>query len=170
MRHTAVAVERGTCYGQSDVDLLPSHPEEFAACRKKLEGLTFDKVFVSPLSRCVRLATACGYADAVREGRIKEIDFGEWEMKRYDEIKDPRLYEWYKDYVNIQPTGGESFQQFYQRIAGFLDELKQQPYEQVMLFAHGGVLVCAQVYAGQLDLEHAFDAVPPFGSLISITI
>lgn len=170
MRHTSVNVPRGTCYGQTDVDLMPTYPEEFEACRQRLVGLHFDAVFTSPLSRCTRLATACGYPDAHRDDRLKELNFGEWEMQRYDVISDPRLQEWFDDYLNISPSGGESFRQLYNRVVDFLEELKSSRYDSVMVFAHGGVLVCAQVYVGLLPLKSAFEAVPSYGSLIEIEI
>ena len=30
-----------------------------------------------------------------------EMNFGEWEMMRYDKITDPRLQEWYADFMNV---------------------------------------------------------------------
>ena len=57
-----------------------------------------------------------------------------------------------------------------ERVSRFLDELRQQPLERVVVFAHGGVLVAAQVYAGLVTPEQAFAALPPFGGLVHITI
>ena len=110
IRHTSVDVPRGVCYGQTDVPLKSTFTEE-AEVVKGLLSLhePFDAVYTSPLSRCRHLATHCGYSDAMRDDRIMEINFGEWEMQAYDEIKDPRLQEWYDDYLNVAATGGESF-------------------------------------------------------------
>jgi alpha-ribazole phosphatase len=116
------------------------------------------------------LATYCGYADAQRDDRIKEINFGEWEMKPFDVINDPRMQEWFEDYLHVAPTGGESFLEQYQRVAAFLDELKKKPYGRVAVFAHGGVLLCAQIYAGMVKLEEAFNALTPYGGIISLNI
>lgn len=91
IRHTSVAVPQGTCYGQSDVPVKDSFEEEATAVLRQIKDIRFDKVYCSPLSRCVKLAAYCGYPNAEREERIKEIDFGDWEMKKYDEIEDPRL-------------------------------------------------------------------------------
>jgi len=93
IRHTSVAVPQGTCYGQSDVPVKDSFEEEATAVLRQIKDIRFDKVYCSPLSRCVKLAAYCGYPNAEREERIKEIDFGDWEMKKYDEIEDPRLQE-----------------------------------------------------------------------------
>ena len=171
IRHTSVDVPAGVCYGQSDVPLRLTFESEAAACREQLQSLApFDAVFTSPLSRCVRLATFCGYPDAVREPRIMEINFGQWEMKRFDEIQDPRLQEWFADYLHVAATDGESFEMQYHRVSSFLDELKQQPWQRVALFAHGGVLISAQIYAGVLTPEEAFGALSPYGGIIHISI
>jgi alpha-ribazole phosphatase len=172
IRHTSVAVEPGICYGQSDVDLRPTFEEEAAVSRSRIEGLHFDRVFTSPLSRCVRLATACGYADARRDDRLKEINFGDWELQRFDEITDQTLEEWYKDYLNVRPPHGESFYDQLHRVSDFLEELRRigQPDDRVLIFAHGGVLICAQLFAGVVSPEHAVEALTPYGDMIEIEI
>ena len=171
IRHTSVGVPLGVCYGQTDVPLKDSFEQEAAVTKKSLEPLgPFDKVYCSPLSRCVKLATYCGYPDAERDNRIKELNFGAWEMQKFDEIKDPRMQEWFDDYLNVPVTDGESFMQLYQRVAAFLDDVKKKPYERVAVFAHGGVLLCAQAYAGLVKFEEAFSALTPYGGVITIKI
>ena len=71
------------------------------------------------MSRCMELARFCGYADAVKDDRLKEMNFGEWEMKAYDDIRDPRLQEWFDDYINVAPTGGESVSDQKERLESF---------------------------------------------------
>ena len=171
IRHTSVDVPAGVCYGQSDVPLRPTFESEAAVCCEQLHALApFDAVFTSPLSRCVRLATFCGYPDAVREPRIMEINFGQWEMKRFDEIHDPRLQEWFADYLHVAATGGESFEMQYYRVSAFLDELRQQPWQRVALFSHGGVLISAQIYTGMITPEEAFGALSPYGGIVRIEL
>ncbi len=170
MRHTAVDVPAGMCYGQTDVPLRPTFPEEAKKCAEQLQNLHFDAVYSSPLSRCTRLATACGYATAKHDHRIKELNFGEWEMQYFSQIKDPRLQLWYEDYIHIRTTGGESFIDQYNRVSQFIKELQEKQYENVLAFTHGGVLICAQIYAGVISMENAFDKVPPYGSLIILEL
>ena len=123
IRHTSVDVPPGVCYGQTDVPLKPSFEQEAAVTKENLKVyLPFDHVYTSPLTRCVRLASYCGYPDAERDRRIMEINFGDWEMKPFDRNDDPRLQEWYADYLNVVATGGESFAMQYQRVSSFLDE------------------------------------------------
>ena len=171
IRHTSVDVPQGTCYGQTDVPLKPTFEQEAAVTLENLNTYTpFDQVYTSPLSRCTRLATYCGYPDAERDPRILELNFGDWEMQCFDEIKDPHLQEWFDDYLNIPATNGESFFMQYNRVSDLLDELKTKPYQRVAVFAHGGVLVCAQIYAGLLKIEDAFTSLTPYGGIVRIVI
>lgn len=171
IRHTSVDVIPGTCYGQTDVPLKASFPEEAARTKAALEEYgTPDHIYTSPLSRCTLLAEFCGYGNAERDGRLMEINFGEWEMQRFDDISDPRLQEWYADYLNVPATGGESFMVLHQRVCAFLDELRLKPWRRVVIFTHGGVLLSAQVYAGIIRPEEAFDHQTPHGGIIRIEL
>ena len=171
IRHTSVNVPQGTCYGQTDVPLNPSFEQEASITLENLKTYApFDYVFTSPLSRCTKLATYCGYPEAIRDSRILEINFGDWEMQKFNEIKDSRLEEWFDNYLYVPATNGESFSMQYQRVADFLDELKEKDYKKVAVFDHGGVLICAQIYAGIMKLEEAFTSLTPYGGIISIEI
>ncbi len=170
IRHTSVDVPAGYAYGQTDVPLKNTFPQEAAAVQTKLKGLVFDQVWSSPLSRCVRLAAACGYPDARRDARLKEIDFGDWEMKSWNEISsDPRSAAWFADWIDVPAPGGESLAGQYRRVAGFLDEVRRSGADRIAVFAHGGVLTCANVYAGKYSLEEAFRNVPGYGEVIKLT-
>ena len=151
-------VAPGTCYGQTDVPLRASFQEEAEACKKALQdtGMRFSRIYTSPLSRCTRLAAYCGFLEAERDERLKEMNMGEWEMQRFEEITDPRIQEWYDDYLRVRTTGGESF----------LDRTSGP----ALVFAHGGVLVAAQVYAGKVKLEDAMKALPPYGGMVEIDL
>ena len=45
MRHTAVDVPQGVCYGQTDVPLKPTFEMEATQTAAHLQGLSFDKVY-----------------------------------------------------------------------------------------------------------------------------
>ena len=90
IRHTSVDVPPGMCYGQTDVPLKPTFEAEAAVTAENLKAyLPFDHVYTSPLTRCVRLATYCGYPDAERDKRIMEINFGESPGNTSSQIRRP---------------------------------------------------------------------------------
>ncbi len=168
IRHTSVDVPKGTCYGQTDVPLNASFEEEAAIVKKHLDEYSFDTVYTSPLSRCVKLATYCGYPDAQRDDRLMEMNMGDWEMQPFDTIADPRMQEWYDDYFNVPATNGESYRELLRRVTSFLDEVKHLQKETVAVFAHGGVLMCAQIYAGLATPEEALRMLTPYGGIVRI--
>ena len=171
IRHTSVDVPKGTCYGQTDVPLNPTFEQEAAITLEKLNAYApFDQVYTSPLSRCTRLATYSGFPEAIHDPRLLELNFGEWEMQNFNDIKDSRLQEWFDDYLNVTTTNGESFCIQYKRVADFLDELKIKSYQKVAVFTHGGVLACAQIYAGLLEPENVFTSSIPYGSITNMII
>lgn len=170
IRHTSVDVPRGTCYGQTDVPLKDTFPQEAATVAARLSGRTFDKAYTSPLSRCTRLAAYCGFPHAERDDRILELNFGDWEMQRFDDIADPNLQAWYDDFFHVRATRGESFADQRRRVADFLDELRRMSYRKVVVFTHGGVLLCARLYAGLLQEEEAFEALTPYGGEVTIEL
>ena len=150
IRHTSVDVPAGYAYGQTDVPLKPTFEEEAEEVKKGLSDHTFDKVWTSPLTRCVRLANYCGFPEAEREDRIKEA--------------------WFKDWVNNPTPNGESLQDQYDRVSDFLNELRKSGLQKVCLFAHGGVLTCARVYAGEYPLQDAFKNVPSYGAIVKLVL
>ncbi len=171
VRHTRTEVPPGICYGWSDVDVADTFEQEAAEVRRRLSGTAFDHAYTSPLQRAVKLATYCGYAHATRDDRLKEMNMGTWEMLPYDEIDDPHLQEWYKDYMHLPATGGEGFPDLRRRVDNFLDSLRTQPYQRVVIFAHGGVLMAAGLYAGLWEEERYSELhIPPFGGIIEIEI
>lgn len=171
IRHTKVGVPKGTCYGQTDVPVADTFEQEAAITKQKLEAYgSFDAVYSSPLSRATKLAAYCGYPKPLLDERLMEMNMGEWEMQLYDEINDPRLDAWYNDYMHLPTPGGESFPMLRQRVAEFFDEVRQKDYQRIAVFAHGGVLIAAGLYAGLFDEAHAWEHLTDYGGMIRISV
>ena len=168
IRHTSVDVPRGTCYGQTDVPLAATFPDEAADVMRRLSGYEFDKVYCSPLTRCRRLAAFCGYPSPIIDARLMEMNFGDWEMQLFDEISDPRLQEWYNDFLNVAPTGGESTMDQARRLQSFLNSLDVNGDHTVAIFTHGGILLHASVMLGGKTYDEAFAALPDYGSIMEL--
>lgn len=170
IRHTSVDVPKGVCYGQTDVPVAATFTEEAEMTKKALGDRTFDAVFSSPLTRARLLADYCGYPTPVTDNRLMEMNMGDWEMKRYDDIKDDNLQKWYDDYMHVATTNGESYPMVYKRLASFLDELKTKDYKNVAIFAHCGILLCAGIYAGLFPEEGCFEHAVDYGGIEEIEI
>lgn len=170
IRHTSVGVPKGTCYGWSDVPVADTFETEAEETKKNLGTVEFDAVFSSPLTRARKLAAFCGYDTPIVDDRLKEMNMGDWEMKKFDEIDDENLQKWYDDYMHIATTNGESFPELYARVSSFLDDLKSKPYGKVAIFAHSGVLICAGIYGGLFTEENCFKHLVPYGGIERISI
>lgn len=163
VRHTAVDVPEGTCYGQTNVPLKPSFENEANLVKQNLVSVKFDAVLSSPLGRCRRLAKYCGYTNIIYQDRLKELHMGDWEMQKWDDID---MSIWDKDWVNNPTPNGESFSQMYNRVSSLMDEVTQGNYNKVLIFAHGGVISCARVYFKQADIQSTFDLMPNYGEIV----
>lgn len=174
IRHTSVDVEPGTCYGQTDVPLRETFPQEATTVKNKIAGMNFDEVYCSPLSRCLRLANFCGFGNPVMDPRLMEMDFGEWEMKKYDEIDDPRLQLWYDDFLRFTPTGGESSMAQRDRLNSFLQDLRQRyaasPEKTIAIFTHGGIIIHALTILQGLTYPEAFARQPQYGDVVPMEL
>ncbi len=171
IRHTAVDVPAGIAYGQTDVPLKSTFEEEAEIVKNNLKGKVFDQVWTSPLSRASKLATYCGYPDALRDDRLMEINFGKWEMLSWLEIsEDSHSKQWMENWLSTTPPDGESFQMQYERVASFIEELKKNDYQSVCVFAHGGVIACANVYAGNTIMAESFSQIPVYGAIVRFEV
>jgi alpha-ribazole phosphatase len=137
IRHPAAAVEPEVCYGASDLPLAGP----LASTLRHLRALLPKDatIYSSPLQRALLLANRLGAATV--EPRLREIDFGAWELKRFDEIGVDALDRWAADPLGHRPPGGESALEMAARVLGFLHELRDEPPQgPVVIVAHGGPL------------------------------
>ena len=170
IRHTSVDISPGTCYGQSDVPVRDTFPQEAEQTKRNLKSYEpFDAVYCSPLTRTRMLAEYCGYPEPIFDDRIKEINFGDWEMQPPEKIYPPTS-EWLENHMNIPTPNGEDFPVFYRRVAGFLDELRTKDFRRVAVFAHGGVLLCAGLYVGMFGEKEAWNNLVGFGGIQRIEL
>ena len=171
IRHTKVSVEQGVCYGQKDVDLAESYPEELETVKEKLKNINFDAVFTSPLSRAKKLATDICGDNPVTDDRLMELNFGDWEGKVWDEIKDPLLPKWMEDFVNKKCSNGESFIMLRDRVLEFWNEVKSMDCSNVAIFTHGGVIRTINAIHKNIKLEDSFnEPAADYGDVNVITI
>lgn len=156
IRHTTPLIEKGTCYGQADLDVTDSFTDE-AACIKPHLPISIQKVISSPLKRCKQLAEHLFPQHTIQyEDRIKEIHCGEWELRAWDAIDRKYLDPWMEDFVNVQIPGGESYVQLYDRVVQFFKEAVVR-YSSLAIVAHGGVLRSILAYINNVQLKDSFD-------------
>lgn len=106
-----------------------------------------EKVIASPMKRCIETAQLLFPDTQIQiEESLRECDFGEFENKNYQELKDnPKYQEWIDSMATLAFPGGESPQQFKDRcIAGFdkmVDTCIRRHYRNVAMVVHGGTIM-----------------------------
>ena len=145
IRHPLPAVAPGTCYGRTDLGLAEDPAFHAASLRTLLP--TTAPVYSSPLTRCRRLAELLHPQPAFDE-RLREIDFGQWEMKAWDDIDRALIDAWAADPFHFVPPGGEAVAALRARVAECLADLP----EEAVLVTHAGVIKCCMaVLTGEED-------------------
>jgi alpha-ribazole phosphatase len=139
IRHTAPAIARGVCYGQSDIDVTETFMEEAAVIRQHLPD-EVAVVYSSPLQRCKKLATHLFPHHTIQlDATLMEINCGWWELQRWDDIAREELDPWMNDLVNVRIPGGESYTDLYQRCTSSFADIYRNK-KPLAIVAHGGVI------------------------------
>ena len=163
VRHTTPAVERGVCYGHSDVPLAESFEDEFEALRKHLPANP-GRVISSPLNRCRRLAEKLVGDDYEVDPRLIELNFGQWEMRNWREISQEKDFRWAKEFVDTPPPNGESYRALAKRVGPLLEQFSAGR-GRVILVSHGGVIRAMLAAVLGLALENSFTLEVEWGSV-----
>lgn len=139
IRHTTPAVEKGTCYGQADLDITESFQQEAILIKQYLPA-TIQSVYTSPLQRCSKLAAHLFPDHNLSfHDDLKEIHCGEWELQKWDDLPKELVTPWMNDFVNVRIPGGESYLDLYARTTGIFQTIAEKK-ETAAIVSHGGVL------------------------------
>jgi alpha-ribazole phosphatase/probable phosphoglycerate mutase len=136
---------RGLCYGTLDVGLSDegrAHAEELA---NTLAAVPYDAVYASPRRRTIETAAPLARARALTalvDDDLREIDFGDFEGRRYDEIAEthPDIYRrWMEAPTTVTFPGGESYEDLRVRALRGLTRIGQA-HDCAVVVTHGGVV------------------------------
>ncbi|OEZ52220.1 histidine phosphatase family protein [Duganella sp. HH105] len=161
VRHPQPLIAPGVCYGRSDLAVAP---EQLA---QTLAALTATlprgrPIYSSPLQRCATLATQLAAplqsAPPLFDARIAEIDFGDWELRPWDDIPRADIDAWAADLVHYRPGGGESVLQMACRIAAFHADLQRQQRDAIIICHAGAMRLLSASHAGLAPADMAMQA------------
>ncbi|MGY6648682.1 alpha-ribazole phosphatase [Wenyingzhuangia sp. IMCC45574] len=164
VRHTTPNIEKGICYGQADIDLSDTFEDESNFLLQKLSHVTPSNVISSPLQRCTQLAKKLS-ANFSTDPNIKELDFGKWELKAWNDIPTDEIDPWMEDFVNVAVPKGESYLDLYARSIAFYNTLKT---ENTVIVSHAGVLRSVLAHITKTDLQDSFNFKLPYGTIVKI--
>lgn len=165
VRHTQPDIAAGICYGQANIDLVPEYPQAFQ--QLALED-TYDAVFSSPLIRCTRMADYFGFP-YLQDDRLMELNFGDWELQKWEEIPPQEIQPWYDNYYVVRPPNGENFEDLKQRVLDFWNDLQlAYPNKKVLIFTHVGVIRMLRYLVYATPITTFFDEKISFGAVVKI--
>ncbi|GGD56571.1 alpha-ribazole phosphatase family protein [Caballeronia grimmiae] len=167
IRHPAVAIDAGVCYGQTDAPLVHDARVSARDVLARMRALNVpdcvDGWHSSPLRRCASLADALGTARI--DARLSEMHFGAWEGCAWDDIDRALIDAWAADIEHARPHGGESLAQFSARVFDWFDEASADASSVMHVVAHAGVMrvLAARLlrldYAGALQWALDFEGI-----------
>jgi alpha-ribazole phosphatase len=172
-RHAAVQNAAGVCYGR--FDLMADTVLTVSIAQALHQDVPLGaSVRCSPARRCRQLADALS---TLRPGLpveldpdLRELDFGAWEGRTWNEIGEAALSAWTGDFARHRPGGGESVQMLLERVRRALGRERTSEGDALWI-THAGVIRAVRlVLRGVPDLIDA-SAWPredvPFGALES---
>lgn len=177
IRHTQTILGEGICCGQSDIPAKEPYLDQFDRIVNNVKFQNV-RIYASPLKRCTSLVNhflmykeKCQTAKF--DDRLKEMNFGDWEMKKWDEINQEELNKWMTDFVNEKTPGGECFTDLNQRVKEFLDEIiisHSSENQTTVIITHAGVIRSVLCQLLEIPLRNAFKIPIDYGSITKISI
>ena len=139
--------------GQTDSKLTPQGRLEALEIRPILEGISFDRVYSSDLSRAIETQKiALPGIEGIQTPLLREYDVGSLVGVTFAEAA-AKYGDEYRRSRNYVPFGGENGPMVCERARRFLQLLEENPCENVAAFSHNGLLNCLL----QVVLNASFD-------------
>ncbi|MDI9218652.1 histidine phosphatase family protein [Clostridium tertium] len=133
--------------GKTDISLSDRGIEELNYLKSRINYPKCDKYFTSGAARANETFNIIYKDEAYEElSGFFEYDFGDFEMKSYEDLKEDKLYiNWIMDEIGeVRCPNGESKNQYKNRIKeefiSFIKYIKKNEYKSVLLISHGGTI------------------------------
>jgi broad specificity phosphatase PhoE len=136
---------RGLCYGSLDFGLSPAGHEHAGRIARALAGVDYGAVHTSPRLRARETAEPVAAArgiDVAVDDDLREIDFGDFEGRSYEEIEaaEPELYRaWMESPTTVRFPGGEGYADVRVRALRAFERIRTV-HPCAVVVTHGGVI------------------------------
>jgi alpha-ribazole phosphatase len=170
IRHTTPKIEKGICYGQTDLDITETFSAEVANILPYLPN-DIQIVYSSPLQRCRKLAEALFPQQQIQlHNDLMELNCGDWEMLPWNDIPKEEIQPWMDDFINITVPNGESYTTLHRRVVNRFQWINQQA-KPAAIVAHGGVLRSILAHITNTPLKESFDVFTcHYGCVVKIVL
>ncbi len=170
IRHTTPLIEKGICYGDTDLKLEKTFEQELHEIQNILPNFAEIPIYSSPLFRCKHLAQHLQKNNDLIsfKNELKEMNFGDWEMKKWSEIDEKLMNEWMENFIDKIVPNGESYQIVRNRVEHFWNELIEKNYQKVGIVTHFGVIQSILSILFEMPPAKAFRFELEYGAVIRI--
>lgn len=137
----------GKYIGVTDLPLSKEGAEHLYDVAEAADYPSFQKIYISPLKRCLQsayiLAPNC---QMVELEQLREMDFGKFEGKTPDELKDdPDYAAFLKGGLDNPPPGGESAREVvtrcYDALTTIIGDMMQEGLTNCAVLTHSGIIM-----------------------------
>ncbi|WP_276480821.1 histidine phosphatase family protein [Paraflavitalea pollutisoli] len=146
LRHgeTAYNADNNRYCGRTDIPLTDKGLGQAQEVKRHLEGIEFAAVYSSPLQRAANTACLASGRDPIKDERLIEADFGNWEGKTKEEFiaeNESLWVNWMSDPAVYRAGGtGETGTEIVERVDDFFRSIQQQhTVGNIMVVAHNGI-------------------------------
>lgn len=136
----------GRYCGWTNPDLNSMGKIQAKQLRDKLRNEKIDIIYTSDLMRCVETTKVINQihnADIIKDERLREINFGQWEDKTYEYIgkKYPQLVkDWMIEGLGFTMPEGENIFQLIDRGMSVIEDIKSTNAEKILIVTHSGII------------------------------
>ena len=88
-----------------------------------------------------------------QDDRLKELYFGDWEMKSSNQISKSEIENWQKNIMEFKIPNGESNLEFFNRLKSFCNENVLNSNNEVFVVAHAGSINCIISYLTDIPFD-----------------
>lgn len=167
IRHTTPNIEKGICYGQSDLDVAPTFEEEANIILKSLAIDNKTIVYSSPLKRCLKLASKFS-KNIITDNRLMELNFGDWELLKWDNLPKEASTIWMNNFVTASTPNGEAYIDLAKRAYEAFTEITSTSAKKVIITTHAGVIRSILSKLNNMHLKDSFNIKVDYGQVIKL--
>ena len=138
VRHGEVPHNALKQYNNENEDLNENGIRQANELKEKIKNINYDIIISSPLLRAKHTAQIINVNNKkiLINDKLKERDPGDLSGKP---LTVTNRDEYWKDNTTIRYGTSENIREFFKRIYNFLEDLKKEDYESVLIVAHSGV-------------------------------
>lgn len=138
VRHGQTDSNLNGVFNISDEDINDNGIKQAEEIREKIKELDYEVVYCSPLKRTIQTANIINVQNKniIYDERLVERKFPGLVGKPLETVNREEYWNYYSD---KRFEDEETVKELFERVHGFLNELKNKNYKCVLIVAHGGV-------------------------------